>query len=134
MKKLLVLLLIPFFTFSQTNSKREYWQTNKWEAKTGMSSEFESGVAKKTDKFNATAETSMVTYQLITGQDQGKYMRVMGNRNAASFDEENTAELAYWNKNVMPYVDNMEGNVRWWRMKGMAHNWNDTARQLDLLK
>ena len=125
MKKLLVLLIIPFFTFSQTNSNSEYWQTNKWEAKTGMSTEFESEVAKKTQKFNNTDETSMGTYQLITGPDQGKYMRVMGNRDAASFDMNNTAELAYWNKNVMPYVDNMEGNKIWWRMKGMCQNWDN---------
>ena len=134
MKNLLLLLLIPFFAFSQTNSNREYWQTNKWEAKSGMSSEFEAGVAKKTDKFNSTAETSMVTYQLITGSDQGKYMRVMGNRDAASFDEDNMAELAYWNKHVMPYVDNMDGNVRWWRMKGMGHNWNDAATPARFVK
>ena len=125
MKNLLVLLLIPFFAFSQTNSDREYWQTNKWEAKTGKSTQFETEVAKKTQKFNNTDETSMSTYQIITGSDQGKYMRVMGNRDAASFDEDNAAELAYWNKNVMPYVDNMEGNVRWWRMKGMGQNWNN---------
>jgi len=125
MKNLLLLLLIPFFAFSQTNSNDEYWQTNKWEAKTGMNSEFESGVAKKTDKFNGTAETSMVTYQITTGSDQGKYMRVMGNRDAAAFDEDNTAELAYWNKNVMPYVDDMDGNKIWWRMKGFSINWNN---------
>ena len=52
MKKLLVLLLIPFFAFSQTNPDREYWQTNKWTPKEGMNAEFEAGVAKKTDKFN----------------------------------------------------------------------------------
>ena len=53
MKKLLVLLLIPFFAFSQTNPDREYWQTNKWTPKEGMNAEFEAGVAKKTDKFNS---------------------------------------------------------------------------------
>ena len=36
MKKLLLLLLIPLFTFSQTNPDREYWQTNKWTPKSGM--------------------------------------------------------------------------------------------------
>jgi hypothetical protein len=125
MKKLLVLLLVPFFTFSQTNPNREYWQTNKWTPNTGMNTEFEAGVAKKTDKFNGTAETSMVTYQIITGQDQGKYMRVMGNRSAAAFDEDNTAELAYWGKHVMPYVKNNDGNARWWRMKGLSQNWDN---------
>ena len=41
MKKLLVLLLIPFFAFSQTNTNREYWQTNKWTPKKGMNAEFD---------------------------------------------------------------------------------------------
>jgi len=125
MKKLLVLLLIPFFAFSQTNPDREYWQTNKWTPKKGMNAEFEAGVAKKTDKFNGTDETSMATYQIITGQDQGKYMRVMGNRDSSAFDEDNTAELAYWGKHVMPYVDSNDGNIRWWRMKGLSQNWDN---------
>ena len=125
MKKLLVLLLIPFFAFSQTNPDREYWQTNKWTPKEGMNAEFEAGVAKKTDKFNSTAETSMATYQIITGQDQGKYMRVMGNRESSAFDEDNTAELAYWGKHVMPYVESNDGNIRWWRIKGLCLNWDN---------
>ena len=50
MKKLLILLLVPLFAMSQTNPNREYWQTNKWTAKKGMNAEFESGVAKKTQK------------------------------------------------------------------------------------
>jgi hypothetical protein len=90
-----------------------------------MNAEFEAGVAKKTDKFNGTAETSMATYQIITGNDQGKYMRVMGNRDSSAFDEDNTAELAYWGKHVMPYVDSNDGNVRWWRMKGFSQNWDN---------
>ena len=125
MKKLLVILLIPFFAFSQTNSNREYWQTNKWSAKKGMIPEFEAGVAKKTQKFNNTKETSFATYQIITGSDQGKYMRVMGNRNAASFDTEDTAEMAFWMKNVMPYTEGNDGNIRWWRMKGLSQNWDN---------
>lgn len=90
-----------------------------------MNAEFEAGVTKKTDKFNATAETSMATYQIITGQDQGKYMRVMGNRDSSAFDEDNTSELAYWGKHVMPYVESNDGNIRWWRMKGLSQNWDN---------
>ena len=66
MKKLLILLLVPLFAMSQTNPNREYWQTNKWTAKKGMNAEFEAGVAKKTQKFNNTKETSFATYQIIT--------------------------------------------------------------------
>ena len=67
----------------------------------------------------------MATYQIITGQDQGKYMRVMGNRESSAFDEDNTAELAYWGKHVMPYVESNDGNIRWWRMKGFSQNWDN---------
>ena len=125
MKKLLVLLLVPFFALSQTNPNREYWQTNKWTPKNGMNAEFESAVAKKTQKFNNTKETSFATYQLVTGPDQGKYMRVMGNRTAADFDQDDSKELAYWMKNVMPFVESNDGNIRWWRMKGLGQNWDN---------
>jgi hypothetical protein len=125
MKKTLILLLVPFFAFAQTNSDREYWQTNKWTAKKGMNTEFEAGVAKKTGKFNNTKENSFATYQIITGTDQGKYMRVMGNRNAAAFDIEDASEMAFWNKFVMPYTEKNDGNIRWWRMKGVGQNWDN---------
>lgn len=125
MKKLLILLIVPFFAFAQTNPNREYWQTNKWTAKKGMKTEFEAGVAKKTKKYNNTKENAIFTYQIITGPDQGKYMRVVGNRDAASFDENNSSELAYWMKHVMPYAEGNDGNIRWWRMKGAGINWNN---------
>ena len=35
------------------------------------------------------------------------------------------AEMAYWMKNVMPYTEKNDGNVRWWRMKGAGQNWNN---------
>ena len=33
----------------------------------------------------------------------------MGNRSAAAFDTEDSAELAYWMKNVMPYTEGNDG-------------------------
>ncbi|CAI8332155.1 MAG: Uncharacterised protein [Flavobacterium sp. SCGC AAA160-P02] len=134
MKKLLLILLIPFFAISQTNPNREYWQTNKWTAKKGMNAEFETAVAKKTNKYNNTKETSIFTYQINTGPDQGKYMRVLGNRNAASFDEDNASEMAFWMKNVMPYVDSNDGNIRWWRLKGAGLNWDNDVPPARFLK
>ena len=44
-------MLTPLFVFAQNNPNGEYWQINRWEAKDGMSKEFESAVAKKTKKF-----------------------------------------------------------------------------------
>ena len=65
----------------------EYWQLNRWDAKDGMAMEFESAVAKKTKKFNNTPETAILTFQIVTGPDSGKYMRVVGPKSADFFDK-----------------------------------------------
>jgi hypothetical protein len=127
MKKVLLLLLIPCFALAQTGPNREYWSTDKWTPKKGMTNEFEAAVAKKTKKFNNTKENAFFTYKIITGADQGKYMRIAGNRDAANFDVDNTAELDYWMKNVLPFAEGHDGAIRWWRMKGNCLNWDNDA-------
>ena len=86
MKKLILLLFItPLFVFTQNAPNWEYWQINRWEAKEGMAKEFESAVAKKTKKFNNSADTAILTFQIVTGADSGKYMRVVGPKTADFF-------------------------------------------------
>ena len=88
MKKIFLLaLLAPLFVFSQNNPNWEYWQINRWEAKDGMAKEFEMAVSKKTRKFNNTQETGILTFQIVTGPDSGKYMRVVGPKTADFFDQ-----------------------------------------------
>jgi len=128
MKKIfLLLLLTPLFVFAQNNPNWEYWQTNRWEAKDGMTKEFEMAVSKKTKKFNNTQETGILTFQIVTGPDSGKYMRVVGPKTADFFDQgvSGSAEYDYWVKNVMPYVKDQEGNKRTWRIKGLGYNWDN---------
>ena len=127
MKKLILLLFVtPLFVFAQNNPNWEYWQINRWEAKDGMAKEFESAVAKKTKKFNNSADTAILTFQIVTGADSGKYMRVVGPKTADFFDQglSGSAEYEYWVKNVMPYVKDQAGNKRLWRLKGLSYNWN----------
>ena len=119
MKKVLLLLMIaPMFVFAQNNPNWEYWQINRWEAKDGMAQKFESAVAKKTKEFNNSADTAILTYQIVTGTDSGKYMRVVGPKTADFFDQglSGSAEYEYWVKNVMPYVKDQDGNKRLWRL------------------
>ena len=129
MKKFfLLLLLTPLFVFSQNNPNWEYWQTNRWEAKAGMAKEFESAVAKKPKKFNNSQDTGILTFQVVTGPDSGKYMRVVGPKTADFFDQgmAGSAEYDYWVKNVMPYVKDQQGNKRTWRIEGLCYNWDNS--------
>ena len=135
MKKIILLLFVlPLFVFSQNNPDREYWQTNKWEAKTGMSAEFESAVAEKTKKFNNSAENAILTFQVITGPDQGKYMRVVGPKESSFFDEPFTKEYSYWEKNVMPFVKDNDGNKRSWRIPNLGYNWNNGEKPMKYIR
>ena len=128
MKKLILLLFItPLFVFAQNNPNSEYWQLNRWDAKDGMAMEFESAVAKKTKKFNNTPETAILTFQIVTGPDSGKYMRVVGPKSADFFDQgvSGSSEYAYWVKNVMPHVKDQMGNIRTARIKDLSYNWDN---------
>jgi len=135
MKKIILLVFVlPLFVFSQNNPNREYWQINRWDAKTGMTAEFESAVAKKTKKYNTTTENGIMTFQIITGPDQGKYMRVVGPKESAFFDEGFSDEYSYWQKNVMPYVADSNGNKRTWRVTGLGYNWDNDQPPMNYVR
>ena len=93
-----------------------------------MAKEFESAVAKKTKKFNNSEDTGILTFQVVTGPDSGKYMRVVGPKTADFFDQgmAGSAEYDYWVKNVMPYVKDQQGNKRTWRIEGLCYNWDNS--------
>ena len=137
MKKVLLLLIIaPIFVFAQNNPNGEYWQLNRWEAKDGMAKEFESAVSKKTKKFNDSAETGILTFQIVTGPDSGKYMRVVGPKTPDFFDSSlsDSAEYEYWVKNVMPYVKDQMGNVRTARLDDYSYNWDNSEAPKNYIK
>ena len=121
-------MIAPMFLFAQNNPNGEYWQLNRWEAKDGMAKEFESAVSMKTKMFNDSAETGILTFQIVTGPDSGKYMRVVGPKTPDFFDSSlsDSAEYEYWVKNVMPYVKDQMGNVRTARLDDYSYNWDNS--------
>ncbi len=129
MKKylLFILSLAPLLMFAQNNPNAEYWQLNRWEAKEGMSKDFQEAVTKKTKKFNNTSDTAILTFSIVTGPDSGKYMRVIGPKSADFFNTSSDSdEYAYWEKNVMPYVKSQVGNIRTARINDFSYNWDNS--------
>lgn len=54
-----------------------------------------------------------------------KSVEIFLNGDAAAFDTEDSAEMAFWMKNVMPYQGGNDGNIRCWRMKDLSQNWEN---------
>lgn len=116
MKKLVVVSMVLCLSasmFSQRNDNSEYWNTWRYTAKEGMQQKFEDAAAKKTGMFNTTPETAIVTYRFITGSNAGTYMRIEARKSPADYDKDRSAEGNYWRDNVMKYVANNGGQVRW---------------------
>lgn len=120
----LALVLVYLSAFGQTNPNWEYYRTMRWEAKPGQTDNFKKAAAKKTQMFNNTPETSMVTYQIMTGPDQGKFERVYPNKTISQIYSNNPQELEYWGKNVSEFAKEPEGAKIWWRIKGWSVNWD----------
>ena len=78
MKKLVLVsiaLMMGLSIYSQRNSNNDYWNSWEYTAKKGMTAEFEAAAAKKMQKFNATMETGIFTYKVVTGRRSGTYHR-----------------------------------------------------------
>ena len=129
MKRILTLLFILLLAlpgFSQTNPNWEYYRTMRWKAKSGQADDFKKAAAKKTQMFNNSPENAIVTYQMMTGPDQGMFERVQVARTLDNlYNADNTKELEYWAKNVTQFAENPEGGKIWWRIKGWSANWEE---------
>ena len=77
MKKLLPFLFFVLALSLQAQDP-EIWQTYRLKAKQGQSDAFEKAAAKKNKLFNNTPETAIITYQVMDGNDQGMYERIVG--------------------------------------------------------
>ena len=78
MKKLLVFAFSFLFTLSSfAQDSPEIWMTYELKAKKGMEEKFEQAAAKKMKKFNNTAESAMYTFNIMDGENQGMYSRVI---------------------------------------------------------
>ena len=88
--------LFPFLFFVLTLSLQaqdpEIWQTYRLKAKQGQNDAFEKAAAKKNKLFNNTPETTIITYQVMDGKDQGMYERIVGYKNWDFYNNESKNE------------------------------------------
>ena len=117
-----VVLLMSISIYAQRNDNAVYWNSWEYTAKDGMRDNFEKAAAKKTAMFNNTPETAITTYRIITGPDTGNYFRVEGNKSAADYDRDRSAEAKYWEDNVAKYVGNDKGQIRWRRLENGSYD------------
>ena len=126
MKNLLfgLILIFSISLFAQRNENNDYWNSWRYTPKKEMVAEFESAVAKKMQKFNATPETAIFTYKIITGRNTGTYERVESMKYPKDYDKDRSAEGEYWQKNVSQYVERTSGQMRWDRINNATLNWD----------
>jgi hypothetical protein len=110
---LLMTLVLSSSIYAQRNDNANYWNTWEYTAKEGMKKDFEKAAAAKTAMFNKTPETAIMTYRIVTGPDNGKYLRVEGNKSPADYDLDRTAEGKHWDENVAQYIEKDAGQVRY---------------------
>ena len=138
MKKLLLFsmaLLISASIYAQRNDNSDYWNTWEYTAKEGMNTQFEEAVAKKTAMYNKTAETAIFTYRIVTGQNQGRYVRVESNQSPEDYDNVDPDMVKYWVDNVGKYIGEIHGQVRWQRLNNGSYNYNpETSSPAKLVK
>ena len=120
MKNFLIITL-TFFSlnaFSQhLFQDSEYWNTWVYKPKAGMTEQFEKSVGKKTKKFNSSKDNTIITFKVVTGANNGQYVRMMPWQSSADYDKDKSEELKYWQENVAEYADAIGGPQRWARMK-----------------
>lgn len=119
-----LVLIFSMSLFSQRNLNNDYWNSWRYTPKKGMIAEFESAVAKKMKKFNATPATGIITYKIITGRNTGTYERVESMKYPKDYDIDRSAEADYWDKNVSEYIESSSGQMRWDRMNNATRNWD----------
>ena len=56
----------------------EIWMSYELKPKKGMEDKFIQAAAKKMKKYNSTAENAMFTFEIMDGENQGMYSRVVG--------------------------------------------------------
>ena len=119
-----LILIFSMSIFGQRNPNNDYWNSWRYTPKKEMAAEFEEAVAKKMKKFNATPETGMITYKIITGRNSGTYERVESMKYPKDYDIDRSAEAKYWDENVAKYVERASGQMRWDRINNATLNWD----------
>ena len=120
MRKIFLFLLTSLISFSgysqEVFQNWEYWNTWTYKPKSDMISKFEEAASKKTKKFNTSNDNLIVTYKIVTGQNNGTYLRIQPFQKSKDYDKDKSKELKYWNDNVSEYVERSGGQQRWVRM------------------
>ena len=113
---------------AQTWGNKEYWISYEYTPKKGERAAFEKAVATKTKKWNNTPETAIFTFEVLNGPNAGTYERWVLRKDRAFFDQDFSAEIAYWDKNVAATIADESGQQTWRRFKGSSYGWdNETA-------
>jgi hypothetical protein len=117
MKKLiftLLALIITFSSFSQRDPDETYLSAFVYTPKDGMREKFEAAAAKKTQMFNNKEGNYIVTYRILSGQNEGSYLRLLISQNSSNYNNLlSDDEGKYWEKNVAPYVKSASGMQTW---------------------
>ena len=127
MKRFLGTILVFSFCLSLSfGQDRTVYQVRKWHPKPMKGQPMEDAMAKKTKKYNVGKENyPMFSFRVITGKDQDAVIRFTP-RTFADRDKYTLrkAEIDYWQKNVIPYVDMSkdEGTSLWVEMKSHSYN------------
>ena len=121
MKKTILLLSLALITFSSYSQERwqkaEYWNTWQYTPKPDKVLEFEKAAAEKTKKFNSTENNLIITYKVVTGPNNGAYLRVMPYQKSKDYDRDRSKEAKYWIDNVSVFVQKEGSPQRWGRLK-----------------
>ena len=111
---LFAVLLSTTLTFSQRNPNQTYLTSFVYEAKQGMTEKFEAAAAKKTQMFNNKEGSYIITYRILSGQNEGSYLRLLIFQNSSNYNSLlSDDEGEYWEKNVAPYVKSASGMQTW---------------------
>lgn len=129
MKHLMILFVACTLSVqAQTWGNKEYWISYEYTPKKGERAAFEKAVATKTKKWNNTPETAIFTFEVLNGPNAGTYERWVVRKDRAFFDQDFSAEIAYWDKNVAATIADESGQQTWRRFKGSSYGWdNETA-------
>ncbi len=120
-----ILSIIYFVAICFSLQGQELWMSYELMPKKGMADQFEAAAAKKTQKFNKTAEDGIFTFKFMDGENQGMYQRVVGWKDWEFFNDfsENDEEQKYWNENVGKFIEKSSGWKVWQRLVDVSHNW-----------
>ena len=124
MKKITFILSMLFALITTAQDGPEIWMSYELMPKKGMEDKFVQAAAKKMKKYNSDADNAMFTFEIMDGENQGMYSRVVGWKDWSYMNsqEDRSEELKYWKDNVDPFIEESTGWKVWRRLVGISHN------------